>query len=195
MKLFGKARIVVSLTALLFAMIGHARAQETARETTGAIPQEVSTSLIQDNAADHAGVSPSSPDLILVINRPVEVLASPSSSASPLYGFPAGRSVRLIGRDGGFARIQDLNSSATGWIDNTALVPPSPVDAAVAIPSMRKPAHRNQKAVTASSEEDTGAVKPAPGSVQKSKPIGNSDLRPNGRQRPLSGFLAGLFGR
>src|SRR5262245_33373149 len=103
-----KLVVVVSLTAVLFAMIGHARAQETSGETTGAIPQEVSTSLIQDNSADHAGVSPSSPNLILVINRPVEVLASPSSSASLLYGFPAGRSVRLIGRDGGFAQIQDL---------------------------------------------------------------------------------------
>ena len=58
---------------------------------------------------------------VVVSNRPVEVLAAPSSSSSVLYGFPAGRPFRLIGREAGFAHIQDLKSSATGWIDGAAV--------------------------------------------------------------------------
>src|SRR5262245_19519689 len=62
--------------------------------------------------------------MILVSRQPVAVLASPSSSAPALYGFPAGRPFRVIGRDGGFAHIQDLRSSASGWIDEAALALP-----------------------------------------------------------------------
>ena len=112
---------------------------------------------------------------ILVTKRPVEVLAGPSSSASVLYGFPAGRPLRLIGRDAGFAQIQDLKSSATGWIDETALAQPSPSEAASA-PSEPTLAPRN-------------AGTPAPEQSPVQKPG-----RANGRQRPLSGFLGGLFG-
>ena len=57
----------------------------------------------------------------VVSKRPVQVLAGPSSSASVLYGFPAGRPFRLIGHEAGFAHIQDLKSSATGWIESTAV--------------------------------------------------------------------------
>jgi hypothetical protein len=190
MKPAGIARAVASVTTVLLAIIGQAGAQEAIRETAGAFPQEVSTSLIRGIAAVEVGASPAGPDIVLVTNRPVEVLAAPSSSASLLYGFPAGRSVRLIDRDGGFAQIQDLNSSATGWIDDSALVQSSAVDSPV--PSIRTPARHNQKAVTASSEQDQGLLKPKPG-LQKFK--GTGDLRPNGRQRPLSGLLVGLFGR
>jgi hypothetical protein len=63
--------------------------------------------------------------LILVSRQPIGLLASPSSSASVLYGFPAGRPFRVIGRDGGFAHIKDLQSSANGWIDEAALAPAS----------------------------------------------------------------------
>ena len=65
-------------------------------------------------------------------------LASPSSSAPVLYGFPAGRPYRVIGRSAGFAHIQDLKSSASGWIDEAALAPTTsaPVRSA---PSQPKP--------------------------------------------------------
>ena len=65
-------------------------------------------------------------------------LASPSSSAPVLYGFPAGRPFRVIGRSAGFAHIQDLKSSASGWIDEAALAPTTsaPVRSA---PSQPKP--------------------------------------------------------
>ena len=92
-----------------------------------------------DEAVDHAE-QPEIPgsNMILVSRQPIGVLASPSSSAPVLYGFPAGRPFRVIGRSAGFAHIQDLKSSATGWIDEAALAPPpsAPVGSA---PSQPKP--------------------------------------------------------
>ena len=64
---------------------------------------------------------PSESGTILVSRQPVAVLASPSPSAPTMYGFPAGRPFRVIGHDGSFAHIQDLKSSASGWIDEAAL--------------------------------------------------------------------------
>ena len=72
--------------------------------------------------------------MILVSRQPVSVLASPSASAPTMYGFPAGRPFRVIGRDGGFAHIQDLKSSASGWIEEAALAPPPRVPTASAPP-------------------------------------------------------------
>jgi hypothetical protein len=106
------------------------------------------------------------------------VLASPSSSAPVLYGFPAGRPFRLIGRDGGFAHIQDLKSSASGWIDVVALAPPPALPLASA-PSQSKPysvsrippnpavpkpkVTKNDSAVTADSEAATQPSRKRPG--------------------------------
>ena len=100
--------------------------------------------------ADEAGGRTEQPrapgsGMILVSRQPIGLLASPSSSASAMYGFPAGRPFRVIGRDGGFAHIQDLKSGASGWIDEAALAPPPSVPA-VSAPSQpnvavsRKPA-------------------------------------------------------
>jgi hypothetical protein len=148
-------------------------AQEATEETTRALPQETSTPPVKEGGAavDQAAAGSG----IFVTKRPVEVLAGPSSSASVLYGFPAGRPFRLIGRDAGFAQIQDLKSSATGWIDETALAQPSPSEAASA-PS----------AATASIKQDAGTLTPEQSPVQKPG-------RPKS-QGPLSGFLGGLFG-
>ena len=82
-------------------------------------PGEVVAEPEPTGAADAHAAQPELPDggIILVARRPVEVLASPSSSSAALYGLPAGRPFRVIGREGGFAHIQDLKSSASGWID------------------------------------------------------------------------------
>ena len=159
--------------AMLLALIGPVAAQEASEETTGVLPQETSTPPIEEGGA--AVDQPAAGSGIFVTKRPVEVLAGPSSSASVLYGFPAGRPFRLIGRDAGFAQIQDLKSSATGWIDETALAQPSPSEAALA-PS----------AATASIKQDAGTLTPEQSPAQKPG-------RPKG-QGPLSGFLGGLFG-
>src|SRR5262245_17965070 len=78
---------------------------------------------------------------LLVSRQPIAILASPSSSAPTLYGFPAGRPFRVIGHSGGFAQIKDLRSGASGWIDEAALAPP-PGSSAVSAPSQSKPVNR-----------------------------------------------------
>ena len=85
-------------------------------------------------ADEHAEFELPGSGIILVAKQPVEVRASPSSSAPALYGFPAGRPFRVIGREGGFAHIQDLRSSASGWIDEAALARP-PRDPAASAPA------------------------------------------------------------
>jgi hypothetical protein len=109
---------------------------------------------------------------IVVSKRPVQVLAGPSSSASVLYGFPAGRPFRLIGHEAGFAHIQDLKSSATGWIESTAVAETS-ADATFAPYAPRQ----NPTAVAAPQQNSAQQ----PGSA-------------NDRRGPLGGFLGGLFG-
>ena len=164
--------ICAAVFAMPLALIGPVASQEATEGTTGALPQETSSPIEEGGAAvDQPAVGSG----IFVTKRPVEVLAGPSSSASVLYGFPAGRPFRLIGRDAGFAKIQDLKSSATGWIDETALAQPSPSEAPSA-PS----------AATASIKQDAGTLTPDQSPVQKPG-------RPKG-QGPLSGFLGGLFG-
>ncbi len=109
---------------------------EQAEQTGEAVEQA-------DEAVERAEQSePPGSDMILVSRQPIEVRASPSSSAPTLYGFPAGRSFRVIGRDGAFAQIEDLKSGASGWIDEAALAPPPPRAPAVSAPSRRKPVSR-----------------------------------------------------
>lgn len=88
--------------------------------------------------------------MILVAKQPIKLLAGPSSSASVLYGFPAGRRFRLIGQEPGFAQLQDVKSGATGWIDETALGHSPGVPVATA-PAQPKQGLRSHKEVTASS--------------------------------------------
>jgi hypothetical protein len=114
---------------------GEAARNEQAEQTGEAVEQA-------DEAVERAEQSePPGSDMILVSRQPIELRASPSSSAPVMYGFPAGRPFRVIGRDGGFAQIKDLKSDASGWIDEAALAPP-PRAPAVSAPSRRKPVRR-----------------------------------------------------
>lgn len=153
-----RLRAAAALLALL-AISGPAGAQDG-----------VETSVAPPRVTPPTGGSPNG-GTILVTKRPVQVLAGPSLSAAVLYGFPAGRPFRLIGRDAGFAQIQDLKSSATGWIDEAALAQPSP----------------EQIAPSAATLQEPETVPPQQAGIQKPD-------REN-RQGPLSGFLGGLFGR
>ena len=78
---------------------------------------------------------------ILVARKAIGMLSGPSSSAPVLYGFPPGRPFRLLGHDGGFAHIQDLKSSGSGWVDETALAPSAgvPVNSATPQPEASSP--------------------------------------------------------
>jgi len=90
-----------------------------------AVPKDTKTGAVsppKGQADDQLEQAPWS-GKIMVAKRPVKVLAAPSSSASAMYGFPAGRPFRAIGRENGFVRIQDVKSGASGWIEEAALAP------------------------------------------------------------------------
>ena len=150
-------------------------------ETTG---KAVEAPEQADEAVENAEQpEPSESGTILVSRQPVAVLASPSPSAPTMYGFPAGRPFRVIGHDGSFAHIQDLKSSASGWIDQAALAPPPRAPAASA-PSQTKPL-----AVSRNPTNPSAGLKPK-AAQNDSTPIADSEAaaQPD-RRRP------GLFGR
>jgi hypothetical protein len=166
----GTKAATVLITALLV-MTGQATAQEAVGETTGALPKETSNPPMEKNGVDHTEpTGPADSVMILVSKRPIEVLARPSSSSVVIYGFPAGRRFRLIGREGGFAQIQDLKSGATGWIDEVA-VGQSPRVPAASVPSEPKPASATHKATTASTERKAKTRVPAASMLSKHKPV------------------------
>ena len=126
--------------------------------------------------------------MILVSRQPVAVLASPSASAPAMYGFPAGRQFRVIGRDGGFAHIQDLKSSASGWIEEAALAPPPRVPPLQTAPSAvsRNPANPTADLKPNATKNDhTGTANPE-GTTQP-------DRRPPGLFG-RGGVFGGIFG-
>ena len=133
--------------------------------------------------------------MILVARKPVEVRAGPSAAAPTMFGFPAGRPFRVIGREGGFVRIQDLKSSASGWIDATALATPPPAPS-VAAPSQAKPGTAGRKPSTASADPKPKAAKkdaPATADSEAAEPYPTQTRRP-----PVlfgkGGFFGGIFG-
>jgi hypothetical protein len=114
-----------------------------------------------------------------------------------MYGFPAGRPFRVIGREGGFVQIKDLKSSASGWIDEAALAAPPPSAPTVAAPSQSKPGADNRKPATASADPKPKAAKKGAPSVADSEPAAEPD--PVQARRPpvlfgRGGFFGGIFG-
>jgi hypothetical protein len=139
-------------------------------------------------AIDHAEQpEPQGSDMILVSRQPIAMLASPSSSAPAMYGFPTGRAFRLISRDGGFAQIQDLKSGATGWIDEAAVAPPPRLPVASA-PSQPKPYSVSRKPPNPSAGPKPKVTKNDNAVTSDSKAATEPDLVQT-RKRP------GLFGR
>ena len=133
--------------------------------------------------------------MILVSRKPVEVLAGPSASAPAMFGFPAGRPFRVIGREGSFVQIQDLRSSAQGWIDATALAAPPRAAPSAAAPSQSKPSAVRKPATAAADPKPKPAKKNAP-AVADSEPATASD--PAQARRPPNlfgrgGFFGGIF--
>ena len=88
---------------------------ETA-SVTGALPPAGTAALPSENEPADDGKGE-----ILVTKGLSSIYGSPSPSAPVLYAFPAGRQLRVIEREGGFARIKDLQSGATGWADERIL--------------------------------------------------------------------------
>jgi hypothetical protein len=51
------------------------------------------------------------------------VRAEPTTASPVLFAYAVGRPLRVIAREGGFARVQDLGSGQFGWVKETSLVP------------------------------------------------------------------------
>jgi hypothetical protein len=133
-----------------------AAARNEHAEQTGEVVEQADQA---EEAVEHAEQpEPPGSGMILVSRQPIELRASPSSSAPIMYGFPAGRPFRVISRDGGFAQIQDLKSSASGWIDEAALAPPPRVPA-ISAPSQPKPVAVSRKSAEPSANPKPKATK------------------------------------
>jgi type IV secretory pathway VirB10-like protein len=158
---------------------------QQARETPQADPEEDATGQAEQQDMPGSGV-------ILVSRKPVEVLASPSATAPAMYGFPAGRPFRVIGREGSFVHIQDLRSSASGWIDATALAAPPQAAPAANAPSQAKPAASGKPATASADPKPKTIKKNVPVSVG-SDPVATAEPTPAPRRPGLFG-QGGLFG-
>jgi hypothetical protein len=139
---------------------------------------------------DSAGSGP-----ILVSRQPIAMLASPSSSAPTLYGFPPGRPFRVISHQGSFAQIKDLRSGATGWINEAALAP-APGFSSSSQPSQSKPVAASRK----SAEPSIGSA-PKPKATKKDSQVtagSEETTEPVATQRPglfgRGGLFGGIFG-
>ena len=51
------------------------------------------------------------------------VRSRPSHEARPLRAYTAGKPLRVIAREGGYVRVQDLGSGQLGWIEEVSLAP------------------------------------------------------------------------
>jgi SH3 domain-containing protein len=139
-------------------------------------------------AVEQAGDPLPDPGMILVARKPVELLASPSASATVMFGFPAGRPFRVIGQEGDFAHIKDLKSGTTGWIDKAALAAPPPRAPPAAAPSQASRSAGGRKPSSASADPKPNA---APSVAEDSVAV-------QPRRRPglfgRDGLFGGIFG-
>ena len=152
--------------------------------------------------AEQSGIGEAA--VINVLARPSPVFAGPSSSAVMLYGFPAGRPLRVLGHNAGFAQIVDLKTGAKGWIDEMALARDT-LTAPVRPES--KPAPRNKAQPLASIDPDpklaksdrrTAAQLETPTSTapdqKRNRRLFGGLKRADGRDGGFSSFLTRAFG-
>ena len=58
-----------------------------------------------------------------VVAAAADVHAQPSAESPSIYALPAGRQVRVLTHDNGWAQVQDVASGGTGWVEARALAP------------------------------------------------------------------------
>ncbi|BAQ15660.1 hypothetical protein [Methyloceanibacter caenitepidi] len=130
---------------------------------------------------------------VLVSKQPVQVLSSPSPSATPLYSLPMGRPFRAVAKQGRYLRIQDVNSGAGGWIEQAALAP-APAQKRAAEPSRAAPsdsgASPSRRTTTSSPPKQTTTTTSTAAAPKKEQP----QRRSGGGLFGGNGPLKGLFG-
>lgn len=175
------------IVAGIFWVIDDEELHEPVGETVAVAPPEAGASPSEQAAKPEISGEPLDETMagkVLVSQRPVQVLAEPSASASAMFGFPAGRPFRPISRKDGYIRIQDVRSGASGWIEEAALAP-APTKP-VAVPS----SGASQRSVSSGGsprrsapQSETAAAKPQPAPAPKRRGLFSG-----------GGILGGLFG-
>lgn len=74
-------------------------------------------------ASEAAGKSKHRNEWVQVAGYTAVVRSRPSVSSPVLFAYPVGRPLRVIDREAGFARVQDLGSGQLGWMQETSLAP------------------------------------------------------------------------
>ena len=146
---------------------------ETAN-VTGALPPAGAAALPSESEPVDDGKGE-----ILVTTRLSSIYGNPSASAPVLYAFPAGRQLRVLGREGGFARIKELQSGATGWVDERILAPGASATASTP-PALSAPSASTEPSPTSSLPAKASRQRPSQPSPD---PLRHSAPRP-GRPPP-----------
>ena len=101
----------------------------------------------------------------------------PSSASPVLFAYSVGRPLRVLSREGGFARVQDLGSGQLGWVEEASLAPFTG--------GYRQPEHRVAEPVVAAAEPvaTVAAVEPTatvavPDSVAAVTPVAVKAVAP-----------------
>jgi hypothetical protein len=74
-------------------------------------------------AAPVAAEAKSKDEWVQIAGYTTMVFAEPTAASSVLSAYAAGRPLRVISREQGFARVQDLGSGQFGWVKEAALAP------------------------------------------------------------------------
>lgn len=102
----------------------------------------------------------------------------PSSTSPVLFAYSVGRPLRVLSREGGFARVQDLGSGQLGWVEEASLAPFTG--------GYRQPEHRVAEPVVAAVEpvvtvatvEPAAATMAVPDSVAAVTPVAVEAVTP-----------------
>lgn len=131
---------------------------------TSALPPGGAAALPADNEPVDDGSGE-----VVITTRLSSIYASPSASAPVLYAFPAGRRLRVIGHEGGFVRIKELQSGATGWAEASTLAPGSAPATTPAAPTT---------SASAEPSADVGEAPAASAPATESKPAAAPPPKP-----------------
>ncbi len=96
--------------------------------TADAAPQQSPQDAASPDDADQSeaatpGETPDQAQAVWIVATTADVHNQPSAQAPSIYSLPAGRQVRVLARDNGWAQVQDVASGGTGWIDAQILAP------------------------------------------------------------------------